>query len=64
MTKIKPCPFCGRKPRMWDEEDAYYPGGPVVIGHYLKCKCGARMDSTELNEEKLIKEWNKRKNLK
>jgi len=46
---------------MWDEEDAYYPGGPVVIGHYLECRCGVRMSSGELDEEKLIKRWNNRR---
>jgi len=58
-TKLKPCPFCGRIPRMWDEEEDA-PGGPVVVGRYISCKCGARLYSYGDNEEELTKRWNKR----
>jgi Lar family restriction alleviation protein len=58
--KIKPCPWCGKIPELWDEEDPYSPGGPVVIGYYIECSdCGLRMSDED--EKKLIRRWNKRK---
>jgi hypothetical protein len=44
---------------MWDEEEDA-PGGPVVVGRYISCKCGARLYSYGDNEEELTKRWNKR----
>lgn len=56
--KIRACPNCGEPGEMWDEEDPYYPGGPVVIGHYIECsKCTLRLCGEDKNE--LIREWNK-----
>lgn len=59
--KLKKCPWCGRIPKMWDEEDPYYPGGPVIVDHYLDCRCGVRMIGLGVTEEELIKRWNSRK---
>jgi len=51
------CPWCKKKVELWDEEDAYYPGGPVVIGNYIECrKCDVKMHDKDKN--KLIKRWN------
>jgi len=58
--EIKGCPWCGKTPELWDDEDPYYPGGPVVIGYYLECfSCDVKMYGE--NKNKLIKKWNKRK---
>lgn len=57
--KMKPCPFCGGIPRIWDEEENA-PGGPVVVDHYVDCKCGAKLWGFGDSEEELIERWNKR----
>lgn len=44
---------------LWDEEEDA-PGGPVIVGHYVDCHCGARLYSYGDTEEELIKRWNRR----
>lgn len=61
-TKLKPCPFCGRIPEIWDEEEDA-PGGPVVVDHYMDCRCGLRLCGLGASKEDLIKSWNTRKRI-
>jgi len=54
---IKDCPCCKRQVELWEEEDPYYPGGPVVIGYYIECfDCQLRMSGD--NKGNLIERWN------
>jgi len=54
---LKPCPWCKGEVDMWFEEDPYFPGGPVIVGHYITCEnCELKM--SDENESKLIKRWN------
>gem|GEM_PF-5786378 len=46
--KIRACPNCVEPGEMWDEEDPYYPGGPVVIGHYHKGGCSVNEQTNRL----------------
>jgi len=56
-VKIKPCPWCGKKVELWEKEDPYHPGGPVVEGYYIQCfDCWVEMYDDDV--EKLIKRWN------
>jgi hypothetical protein len=56
-VKINPCPWCKKTPELWDEEDPYCPGGPVVVGYYIECfKCGVKMWGDD--KRTLIKRWN------
>ena len=56
--KLKPCPFCGGKARLYTY--GFYSG----LGPDLVClECPAKMRCKEEDEEsikKLIKAWNKR----
>jgi len=58
--KLKPCHWCGKKPRLWDEEDPYYPGGPVVVDYYIEC-ADCRLKMYGGDKEALIRKWNKEK---
>ena len=56
-VKLKPCPFCGEKPR--PAATGFYPDPPV---YYIYCDgCGAsgRMCNTE---KEAIAAWNRRAN--
>lgn len=56
-SKLKPCPWCKKKVKLWNEEDPYYPGGPVIIGYYIECfHCDLKMAGED--KKKLIKKWN------
>ncbi len=52
---MKPCPFCGKQPRIWqDETDG--PGGPIPTDYVITC-C---VEMRDYDEKELIKRWNKR----
>lgn len=52
MKELKPCPFCGRVPKIEYCED---------WGYFIICKCG--IEQSELYKQKCdaVKHWNKRK---
>jgi len=54
---MKPCPFCGKQPKIWQNEDDCGLLGPNPTDWTISC-C-ASMDGN--TEEELIKKWNKRK---
>ena len=52
--KLKPCPFCGKQPKYFqDEIDG--PGGPIPTDFVIHCCVELRS-----NEEKAVKIWNTR----
>lgn len=53
--ETKPCPHCGKQPKVWQNEyDG--PGGPITTDWEIYC-CSTMSD---YSLENLIKRWNKR----
>ncbi len=59
--KLKSCPWCKKTPELGEEEDPYYPGGPVVIGYYIECSADCELRMSGENKVDLIERWNKRR---
>ena len=62
---MKPCPFCGKEPRMGKCEGTY---GYSSNRYFIKCECGVEMNlfddftkPTVECETELINRWNSRK---
>ena len=58
MTDLKPCPFCHGevelRPKMDGHDETY-------LIHCMKCHmCFEKFDYRAMDEEKIIKEWNRR----
>ena len=51
MTKLKPCPFCGRTPIIENCGDHNY---------FIKCKCGIAQDKLYFQKCDAVRRWNKR----
>jgi Lar family restriction alleviation protein len=59
MTKLKPCPFCGRpKTPAVDLEDERFPGVWFVRCIHMACACRGPW---RLSEKGAIAAWNRRK---
>ncbi len=56
--ELLPCPFCGKKPRIYQDEYPYGPGGPIPLGFVVEC-CVVKIN--ESTEKRAIKHWNTRK---
>lgn len=52
MAELKPCPFCGRIPKIEDCGDHRY---------FVKCKCGIEQSSLYAQRCDAIRRWNRRK---
>lgn len=52
MAELKPCPFCGRKPRIESCEN---------FGYFVICKCGIEQSTLYAQKCDAVKRWNKRK---
>lgn len=53
--ELKPCPFCGKKPRLWGAS----PFGP----YYVTCenrKCKVFVDCAADTREQVVEAWNTR----
>lgn len=64
-TELKPCPFCGKKPRIDDdcEETGTFAGIKCVKNFFfISCTCGVYKTANHTKEglESLIKWWNTR----
>ena len=73
MAELKPCPFCGGKPKLmvcdasgrYYDDKRYYTGaegfyGRTMTHRLIKCsKCGV-MTKAYLTEKGLFKGWNRR----
>ena len=58
---IKPCPFCGREPKLMEEAICYKDCGYTVM-RYVKCiglDCGIRTDAFK-DKKEAIRIWNAR----
>ncbi len=53
--KPLPCPFCGKLPKVWQDEEMH-PFGPVPTEWVVEC-CVEMRDG---KKNRLIKRWNKR----
>jgi len=51
-VEIRPCPFCGGIPKLWDESH----GSRV---YSMQCACGCEL-GWEMSEEDILKRWNRR----
>lgn len=52
MSKLKPCPFCGRTPTVEKCKD---------FGFFVQCKCGIEQSTLYAQKCDAIRRWNKRK---
>lgn len=55
MTELKPCPFCGKKPRIIKHE---FYGCRDTFG--IKCSCGSEGYQFWETAQKATEEWNRR----
>lgn len=55
MTELKPCPFCGRVPKIENCKD---------FGYFIKCKCGVEQSTLYAQRSYAVRRWNKRKESK
>lgn len=53
MAELKPCPFCGRKPRIESCEN---------FGYFVICKCGIEQSTLYAQKCDAVKRWNRRRN--
>ena len=55
MAELKPCPFCGRVPKVDDCGDNRY---------FVKCECGIEQSKLYWQKCDAIRRWNTRKGTK
>jgi len=60
MTKLKPCPFCGKK-RLRLDTDGFWG----AIWGVIECRCGVRLNGGSFKDKEeavqdVIKRWNRR----
>lgn len=53
MAELKPCPFCGKIPRIQDCGHNY--------GYFVTCKCGVEQSGLYKQKCDAVRHWNKRK---
>lgn len=62
--KLKPCPFCGRKPTVIITPQDGVPSGDAGTSVTIKCECHAMMKFWALKREWVLetaeKSWNRR----
>ena len=52
MSNLKPCPFCGRTPKVENCKD---------FGYFVKCKCGIEQSTLYAQRCDAVRRWNMRK---
>lgn len=55
--ELKPCPHCGKAPRIYLDEDPFSPGGPMPTKWVITC-CATMIGSRD--RDKTIALWNQR----
>ena len=58
IAKLKPCPLCGRKPVISQDEDRGGIGGPVLTDWVIECRCGLTLSAAK--RETATRRWNRR----
>ena len=58
MTEIKPCPFCGKKPKL-DRISDNYADALYQIGCRYSL-CNAKPNVIKIGKERAIEAWNRR----
>jgi hypothetical protein len=58
VKELLPCPFCGKKPKVFQDEDPYSPGGPIPTDFVIYCCVEMRAAS----KKEAFRKWNRRKN--